>query len=261
MKNNLFRTGQKFTVVEPSEDSTYPVGSTGFMSFVERHDQSYMNLAQVRTVMVRRGKTGKERIEHPRMYFPIFPIDAEPFKKAMPDKGMRKGYVFVQPEEPNLADIMTLDDVDFLGWSISYVRMLRNAVENCKHHQWPGSKNHLFNKLMRANEYFDDDPEAIKATLASVDSRNEFLAEVRPFTTSLVRVMINKAVARAEMLLTAAEFLDFTNSGEFIPKDAKDKKNEFHFTDDDKELKTNIKIQKKKLEHFKKLSAKKSNKS
>ena len=66
---------------------------------------------------------------------------------------------------------------------------------------------------------------------------------------------------RAETLALAAEFIEFTNSGAFIPKDAEDKKNEYRFTEDDAELKENMKMYKKALDAAKAAKDSKSKKS
>lgn len=263
MKNNLFRTGQKFVVVEPTTDSAYTAGSTGYMAFVEKQDNSFANVARVQAVIIRRGKGGKERIECLHLYFPIFRVDDKAFQKVMPEKGMRRGYVHPEIEGPAILNVMDLSDIEYLGWAIACIKAMRWMVEKCKHHQWPSSQQHIFNKLGRVAEYFNADPEnlgKIKNQLASPDSRVGFLAELRPAFASLVRVNLSEAVLVAEMLHTAAEFLEFTNSGKFIPKDAKDKKNEFHFTDNNKMLKDNIQKHKKRLEQLTKLSKQRTKK-
>ena len=109
-------------------------------------------------------------------------------------------------------------------------------------------------------EYFNEDPDKWKDQLCQPDQRDEFLAAMRPMMSSLVRMTLQDAVARSEVLLTASEFLEFTNSGEFIPKDAKDKKNEFRFTEDDKSLGLMVKKHKKMRDHLTKLSKAKAKK-
>ena len=59
MKNSLFITGQKFKVIEPTKDTAFGIGSLGFVSFLEKMDSSFMNVAQLQTTIIRKGKGGK----------------------------------------------------------------------------------------------------------------------------------------------------------------------------------------------------------
>lgn len=260
MKHNLIETGRPFQVVEPTEDSTFGVGTTGFFSYVDKNDSSFINLAMVRTVIIRRGKGGKERMDIARMYFPIFPIEAKEFQKAMPDKGVRKAYVHIEPGE-KIGDAMMLPDIEYLGWATASVRRLKHMAEKCKHHQWPGSSKHIMNQFMRIHEYFEDDPSRIKERMASQEKRVELLDVLRSMASSMTRMVLHQSVYRADLLLSAAEFLEFTNSGGFIPKDAKDKKNEYRFTEDDKSLQLLVKKHQKLHKHLSGLSKAKANKS
>lgn len=261
MRNNLFATGHKFEVVDPTDDTTYTVGSQGFMSYIEKTDSSFMNVAQLRTIMIRRGKGGKDRLSSVRIYVPIFTIDSGPFDKAMPDKVARKHFLHIKSLQNYSGSVMSMPGIDFLAWALSYVKKIKNMAESCQHHNLSMEKTHPFSQINRLGDYFEQEPEAYLEKYASEEFRNEFLGALRPFLSAMVRVQLNKAVQRAEMLVTAAEFLDFTNSGEFIPKDAKEQKNEYRFTEDEKSLKENIRNYKDLLKRVNKFSKEKSAKS
>ena len=59
--------------------------------------------------------------------------------------------------------------------------------------------------------------------------------------SSLVRMQIQLDITRADAEMNAAEFLLYTNKGEFIPKDAEDKTNEYKFTEDNEMLECTVK--------------------
>lgn len=268
MKNNLLRTGQKFKVIPPTNDTSFGPGSLGFMSYMEKLDGSFMNLAQMKATIIRRGKTGKARINFTRIYVPIFPLtdaefklDQKAFMKAMPDGGVRSPMLFIKKAMPAEFNVMEMSGLDFLGWAHSQVRCYRNMIETCKHSNWPESKSHPFNRMMTLSDRFEEDPEHFLENLASEQPRLDFLEEFRKALAGITRVILQRQVQRAETLALAAEFLDFTNSGAFIPKDAEKKENEYRFTEDDKALKENMKSYKKLLEAAKEMADTKSKKS
>lgn len=261
MKNNLFIPGTKFIVVDPTQDGTFNVGSTGFISYLEKIDGSFMNVAQCRAAMTRRGKGGKNRLSFCKIFVPIFPVIDEGFAKAMPTGGIRKYYLHIEQEVPPYTDVMGFSSIDFIGWAHAKTRMLKYMSEKCKHRKWPEKKGHPFNQMVRMHEYYEEDPERWDEKFADSDLREAFITKLRPAQASLVRILLKQAVLRSEILNSAAEFLEFTNSGAFIPKDAKDTKNEYRFTEDDKALKENVKKTKEALKKITKLSTEKFKRS
>jgi hypothetical protein len=114
-------------------------------------------------------------------------------------------------------------------------------TEKCRHPKWPEQKNHPFNALMRMFEYFEDEPDVYLSQFGNPDYRLSFLNALRPYAASMIRLLLNAEQTRLRALATAAEFIAFTNAGEFMKADEDKSKNEFHFTDDQKMLHENQK--------------------
>jgi hypothetical protein len=267
LKNILFAAGAKFKVVSPSNDSTYGVGTLGFISYIESIDPSFMNVAMTYAIIIRRGKGGKHRLDYTKMYIPIFPIDHEGFAKAMPTGGVRRPYLTIERDMPKITNIMDLTDIEFLGWACSQARRLRFMSEQCRHFKWPSAKKHPINSKVRTNDYIEEDPPAYLSQYTSSDYRTQFLDCLRPMLSTMIRVDLIHNMAHAEASATAAEFIQFTNAGGFLEdkkgkKDKKDQpKNEYRFTEDDKMLTDNFNHYSKELKQAKELMLMKQKKS
>jgi hypothetical protein len=261
MDHNMFELGTKFEVVEPTDDSTYGVGSTGFIFGSSKIDSSFMNVGVLSAIFIRRGKGGKERINNKKFYTPIFTIDNPGFCKIMPDKGVRKPFLYIKRVDPLPFDVMEASNIEFLGWSVAYVRHIQKMYESCKHSRWPENKSHIFNRLIKAPDYFEENPEKWFEDFTAENARAEIIETIRMAVSSMVKVNLSFDKDRLNSVATAAEFLDFVNNGEFIPKDAENKENEYRFTEDEKSLKENIKFYKKLVEDIEKFIKLKQTKS
>jgi hypothetical protein len=267
LKNALFTSGTKFKVVDPSKDSTYGVGTQGFISFIEGLDSSFMNVAMSKVVIIRRGKGGKNRLDFTKMYTPVFPIDHEGFDKAMPTTtgGIRRPYLTVERDMAEVVNVMDIPAIDFLGWACSQARRVRFMSEQCRHFKWPSTKKHPLNAMIRTIDYFEEDPIAYIDQFTSAEYRTQFLNSLRPMLSTMIRVDLIHNKTYAEALATAAEFLQFTNAGGFLDKESKGKKdqpkNEYRFTEDDKMLGETLSHHNKELKQAEKLMLMKQKKS
>ena len=239
LQSCLFEAGAKFSVSEIVKDNTLGPGSLGFVSYVEGLDESYQNLAKVLVTIVRRGKSGKERLNVNTIYVPIFHFESENFAKLMPDS-TRKYYVHIEREIPSAYSVMDLSDVDFVGWASAMVLRLKKMNESCRHKKWPEDKGNPLNQMKRALDHFDEDPESNMQKLASPEFRIAFTDECRRKESAMVKMQLDFDLKKLEAELNAAEFLLFTNKGEFIPEDAEDKTNEYEFTKDNDFLERSV---------------------
>jgi hypothetical protein len=191
--------------------------------------------------MTRRGKGGKPRLMTATLSIPIFHVDHKGFAKLMPSDGMRKYYVHVERHRPMAENILEMTDLDFLGYAVALSKRVKHMSDQCQHKKWPGAKSNPINVLKRLPDFFEEDPEKYCEKYGNPDFRNTFVEEIRRLTSSLVRMHLQLDLTRAHAELNAAEFLLFTNKGEFIPKGAKDKENEYEFTKDNDLLTRTIK--------------------
>jgi len=244
--SNLLEPGAMFKVTEDVKDSTFSPGSLGFVSYIKGTDESYQNVAKIVTVMIRRGKSGKPRVMNAVICVPVFYVDHKGFKKLLPEEGNKKYYMQIEREIPMAIDLMSLNSLEFLGYAVAMSKRVRNMSEQCKHKKWPESNSHPINFLKKLPDNFEGDADAYLMKADDIAFRTEFVEETRRMISSLVRVQLQMDIVQAETEINAAEFLLFTNKGEFIPKDAEDKTNEYEFAkDNDMLVRT--------LEHHKKI--------
>jgi len=245
LSSRLLEPCSMFKVTDAVKDTLFPPGTLGFISFVRGTDDSYQNLAKVSAIMIRKGKSGKQRILNGSLFLPIFHIDHEGFNKLMPDEGSKKGYVQIEPDLPPTVDLMALSPMAFLGYAVALSKRIKFMSEKCRHKKWPEAKSHPVNILKRMPDCFEENPEGYTQEYSKAEFRDSFVKEARRMASSLTRVQIQLDSVRADVEINAAEFLLFTNKGEFIPKDAEDKKNEYKFTDDNAMLKRTLSSYKK----------------
>jgi hypothetical protein len=229
-----------FIVSDKIKDGSYPPGSLGFLSFVRGVDESYQDLAKVCAVIIQVGKTGKARIQNATLSIPVFYVEHEGFDKLLPNNGERKGFVHIDRNIPMTVDVMALDPLYFLGYAVAMAKRIKHMSDQCRHKKWPEAKSNPINILKRMPDYFNEDPDTMLDKYTNEDFRINFVEEARRMTSRMVRVHIELDMTRIDTEVNAAEFLLFTNKGEFIPKDAEDKTNEYEFTKDNKMLERTV---------------------
>jgi len=230
-----------FQVTNKFKDNTLSPGSLGFVSFIRGVDESYQDVAKVVSIIIRRGKTGKARLMYVDLYVPIFTVDHKGFRKLLPESGARRYFTYTERYSPIAGDIMKLNGLEFLGYATAMSKRIKYMSDQCKHRKWPEAKSNPINVLKRLPEHFEDNPvEVMLEKYANQSFRKGFVEEIRRLTSSLVRVHLQLEIIKAKTELNAAEFLLFTNRGEFISKDAEDKTNEYEFTKDNDMLERTI---------------------
>lgn len=239
LESGLFETGVKFTITNKFKDGTFTPGSMGFTSSVLGIDHDHQNVAEIQVIIIRKGKAGKHRLNQNILLVPIFLLDNKNFMKLLP-VGTKKYFVQMERVESPI-DTMEMAPIDFMGWSSAMALRLEKMSRDCHHRRWPNASSNPLNKILRANESFDEDPDYFMKELANEDSRSSFVHELRRMDSSMIRIHLLFNLRRADCELDASEFLEFVNKGEFIPKDAEDQTNEYKFMDDNKPLVNNIK--------------------
>ena len=240
LQSYLFEAGAKFIVLDQVKDGTFGPGSLGYISYIKSLDDNYQNLAKVVAVIIRRGKGGKDRLSVHTLYMPVFVFENENFDKLMPDSN-RKYYIHIEREGDPIMSVSDMNILDFLGWAAAITVRLKKMSESCKHRKWPEDKSNPLNRISRLHQHFEQDPEGHQEEYNNEDFRNHFVAECRKMNSAMARIHLQFDLKKVELELNAAEFLEYTNKGEFIPEDAKDKTNEYEFTDDSKLLTRSVK--------------------
>jgi len=261
LTSKLLEPGAMFIVTDAVKDNAFPPGSLGFVSYINGIDDSYQDIARMNTVMIRKGKTGKARILKTVLHVPIFYVDHKGFNKLLPEDGVRKCYVHIERHMSTAMDLMDMPPLMFLGYAVALSRRIKHMSDQCKHRKWPEAKNHPVNVLRQMSGYFEEDPESLMEKYATEPFRLEFVNNARRMVSSLIRMQIQLDMSRASTEINAVEFLIFTNKGEFIPEDSKDKENEYKFTDDDAMLRRTLSFHKKLRSNIETLFKNKKNKS
>ena len=260
LHSNLLEPGAMFKVTDEAKDSNIYPGSLGFISFVRGIDESYQDVAKVAVIIIRRGKTGKPRVMTATICVPVFFVDHKGFRKLLPESGSKKYFMHIERYRPIATDLMAWTPVEFLGYATAISRRIKHMSDQCRHKKWPEAKSHPINVMKRMPDYFEEDPEHYMNNFASEEFRDNFLQEARKMSSSLVRMQIHLDMTRVDTEINAAEFLLFTNKGEFIPDDAEDKANEYKFMDDNTILKNTVSFHKKLKSDIEKLYKDKRNK-
>ena len=241
LPSNLLETGTQFMISDKAKNPTHLPGSIGFISYLKGLDDSYQNVASVFTIIIRKGKTGKDRLFSCSLRIPIFVFDNKEFAKILPTVDNRRNFVYIEKnkEQKYPVNLMDVSPLYFIGWAAAMAGKLKMMAGKCKHSKWPSNNKTPVNKILRLPDYFGEDPESSLETYGSLDFRDIFLGEARNMYSSMVKIHLERDKVRTNCEFNASEFLEFTNKGTFLEK--KGAKNEYRFTDDDALLERNTK--------------------
>ena len=231
LQSGMLNTGTKFIISDRVKNPTFIPGTMGFISCFSSLDDSYQNVVNVNTVLIRKGKTGKDRIEFARLKIPIFTFDSKTFLKIMPTTENRKNFVYIEEEGNQYENLMDISALNFAGWATAMANKLKLMSSKCKHSKWPTENKNPVNRMLRLPDYFREDPPAYLESHSNEEFRQFFLRNVRNMYSSMVKIHLDLDRSKVKCELNASEFLEFTNKGRFLEK--KETKNEYKFTDDD----------------------------
>ena len=231
LQSNILTTGTKFTISDKIKNNSHIPGSIGFISHVSNLDDSYQNVVNIITILTRKGKTGKDRLEHCRLKIPVFTFDTKNFSKILPTVEVRRNFVYINKEEEgSYTNLMETTDLDFFGWACAMTNKLKAMSGKCKHNKWPQNSKHPINKMHRLPGCFAEEQAIDYDHYGSSEYRSSFLKEARIMYSSMVKIHFEMDRLEALYESNASEFLEYTNKGKFLEK--KNTKNEYEFTDD-----------------------------
>ena len=223
------KTGEKFVVNQDVKDTTFSPGSTAFMSYMTEPDVDYQDVARIKVVVVRRGKGGMDRVNLNNLHVPIF-RDPRMMEHENYLPIGRKYYVHVDKERLSSANVLELDDIDFLGWACAkacYIYYLTThfAKKNIPS-LWPQSNKNPVVVASRFTEYFESDPGAtVKNFSENKDFREHFIAQMRTLESAGAKsgILYHKRVVAA--ILNSAKFMVYTNDKYFPVTDKAEAEN------------------------------------
>jgi len=239
LQSGILDTGTKFTISDRIKNPSHIPGSMGFVASLNGLDDSYQNVVNISTILIRKGKTGKERLEYSRLRVPVFVFDSKNFAKILPTVENRSNFVYIDKEKDQHNNLMEVASLDFMGWATAMSNKLKLMASKCKHSKWPSDNKNPINRMLRLPDYFPEDPAGHIDIYGSSEFRSTFLNASRSMYSSMVKIHLDMDKSKVTCELNASEFLEFTNKGKFLEK--KDAKNEYKFTDDNALLERTIK--------------------
>lgn len=198
IKSQVFATGTKFTVTDETKDSTFGPGTTGFITYVKGRDQDFGNVIYYRAAIIKRGKTGKERLEMSDISTPVFDLEDENIHHILPDE-KRRYYVHIRPLiHPE--NVMDMEDMDFLAYAFAYSRWVRKLNTRAKHvNAWPNDPASILNSFVRMDEYYSEDGTFAKHEYSNPERRDMFIKTIRIMESTLVKCALSYMEKVAEI--------------------------------------------------------------
>jgi len=230
LQSGILDFGTKFIISDRVKNSSYIPGSIGFVSYIKGLDGSYQNVIEINVVLIRKGKTGKERLEFSNIKIPIFTFDSNNFMKIMPTVKDRRNFVYINEESMGYTNLMQVSSLNFIGWASALAKKLNVMSSLCTHSRWPSNKTNPINIMYELPICFNEDPNRSKELYGHSNKfRETFLRKAFNMYSSMIRMHLMLDMQRAACEVNAAEFLEFTNKGKFLKGNIK---NEYKFTDD-----------------------------
>lgn len=130
------------------KNGTFKPGTVGFFSHYRRSVVDNNAIVECKIVTIRRGKSGKARLDYNSMHLPTIFLDEKGYK------GFHDGYLTLPMHMVFQADplvetrVLKLKDLDFLAWALSKIMYLRNLDRNYVNYSfWPKHPANLLNKF------------------------------------------------------------------------------------------------------------------
>jgi hypothetical protein len=245
---SLPEPGSSFIINGFVKDSSYGIGSKGYVSFITYTHETYQNIAKIVAMMIRRGKGGKPRLEKMELCVPIFVYfeNEENFRKIMPNVSDMRNYSSIEIEETHNepTDLLSVPTIEFIGWSSAVITALNHAASKAKYGTWPEDQAHPLNRFRRLPEVYSDDYARFDEVYENKNNRAFVIEQIRQVDASLFKIKMGYRLKMLDIIMNAAEFLVYVNKGEFIPPEQEDKTNEFRFTENQTLLDENLKYHK-----------------
>lgn len=187
LESHIFRPGTKFRVTDKTTDGTFGPGSTGFTAFVKGRDQDYPNVVYLSVSMIRRGKSGKNRLDRCEISTPIFDFEDEHLPKIMPNE-KRRYYVHVEALGKDCSTVLNMKDMDFLGWAYAQALYVYKLSSRAKHYKpWPQSGDDLLNRVLNLPEYYAEDSGYVRHEYCNTMLRETFVRRLRMIEAMLAK--------------------------------------------------------------------------
>ena len=217
LSSNILSTGSKFTVNDKISEGIFGVGTTGIIGYVKGVDVECANIVYLQTVILKRGKQGKSRLDVELISIPIFNSDIIFDEK-------RKHHVNIEPYSSPLHTIHDMTDLEYLGWALSWASYLNQLSRYTKPFSiWPIKNKNIMNKMLNASDYWKEDPVYLNESYSNFNARERFIKQMRIMELTLTTCSLSYMLKVAKLEVQAVKYLITHNSN-------KTKKNELSAT-------------------------------
>lgn len=207
LSSNILSTGSKFIVTNKISDGTFGAGTTGIVSYVKGVGIECANIAYLQTVILKRGKQGKSRLDVELISIPVFSFDTMNSSTIMPDE-KRKYYIDTKPCSSPLYTIYEMSDLDYLGWALSWTNYLSQLSQYTKPFNiWPMKQKNIMNKMLNASEYWKEDPTYLSDAYCDSNSREKFIKQMRIMELTLASCSLSYMLKIAKIEVQAIKYL------------------------------------------------------
>ena len=206
-KIGLLSPGTKFIVLDNPKEGAFPPGTIGFMGPLLGHDPRKPLTCSAEAIIVRRGKTGKDRLDFCNMSLPTFfnseLQENEKYLKILPLGA--KYYVHIKPM-PTENSLMSMSEIDLAGWSAAYCKHIQTLIGYSSHgYNWPEDKSDPMNISNHLRQRWDNDPAALIQLYSSPEFKENLVTTLRRAETSLIRCNVSHQFRIGQIIREAAK--------------------------------------------------------
>jgi len=235
LTNHLYLTGTRFIVMPDVKGNLLTPSSIGFMSYMIETDFDYQNVANIRVVIIRRGKGGQNRINVNDMSIPIFTSgDMLKHENYLPVE--RRTYSHIESIPFDEVDLLDISPLDFLGWACAYATYLRHLALNLSYPRgvstrlWPdGQHSNILEDIYLLSQRFEESPKAFLKEYGAGGYRTAFISKARELESTLIKCAASYRKSVVDAILNSAHFLKYTNEEYYKVVDEKLVKNTIDF--------------------------------
>ena len=212
LSSNILSTGNKFVATEKTADGTFRPGTTGIISYIKGIDTGCSNVVYLTAVILKRGKTGKSRIDLEQVSTPIFSFETMDSSGIMPDK-KRKRYIFTEPAPQTYRTIYEMEGLDFLGWALAWTLYLQKLSKCTKPFCiWPRKSGDIMNRMLNISSFWYENAEYAIEDFCSSKKREKFINRMRTLESTLVNCSLSYMIKVTESEVNAADYLIHYNN-------------------------------------------------
>ena len=183
---------ERFKVSPLISNNIFKPGTLGFFSHYKRCLSNAHTLAEAKVVVIRRGKSGKHRLDYNTLSFPtVFFADDTYIYNYLEKHNSHPYTVVMEPAPMQNIKLKSLGRLDFLGWALAKVMFLRNIDRNYMQYSfWPKKQTNILNIFKDSiSQQGSERLEEFELMFAAPQSRLVAITAIREMESTLARAM------------------------------------------------------------------------